>query len=216
MIKKFLNPDSAWETSTFSDIPALPDTSNSTIRHFCIVAGGLALILSRNRDAAIASHYSHSAELYDLLSKELRKYGKTSASAGLINNVLHEVAQVADPLTMESLKKCLEFRRQHNEKRSQGRNEDAQADTRGGAGSGFIPRYGERMGSRHGDNPSLAPSQVVAQTTPHAGAAIEGHEAAQRLKEKLEQARRHRMDLRSMATLLGAQSSKEGKATSSL
>lgn len=216
MIKKLLNPDSAWETSTFSDIPALPESASEAVRHFCIVAGGLALILSRNRDAAIEKHYAHAAELYELLGRELRKHGKTSASAALINNVMHEVAEVADPLTMGSLKKCLEFRRRHDEKRNQARREEAAGDSRVASGSGFFSRYGPRTRARQDASASVAMPDSDIQAVLHTDAAINGHEAAIRLKEKLEQARRRRQELGPVSTLFGSQSSSDGKATSSL
>lgn len=217
MIKRILNPDSAWETSTFSDIPSLPESASETIRHFCIVAGGLALILSRNRDAAIERHYAHAAELYELLGRELRKYGKTSASAELINNVMHEVAEVADPLTMASLKKCLEFRRRHDASRGRaGREAGAGNDTQPSA-SGFHSRLGLRTRASRVAAESMAMPDSDIQAVMQTDAAINGSsQAAQRLKQALEQARRRRQDLGLASTLRTPQSSSDGKATSSL
>lgn len=188
MISKLLNPDSVWETSTFSDIPTLPN-ANDTIRHFCIVAGGLALILSRNKEAAIRLHYPYTVEMYELLGKELRKFGKTSAGAGLINNVMHEVAQVADPLTMSSLKICLENRRSHDVMRKVAREEDGDSRPRSGA-SGFLSRIGRKTLQ----GPDLSASSAGIETAEQRGA--QGTdvtpEAARRLKEAVENARRQR------------------------
>lgn len=216
MIKRILNPDSAWETSTFSDIPSLPESASETIRHFCIVAGGLALILSRNRDAAIDRHYAHAAEMYALLGRELRKYGKTSANAELINNVMHEVAEVADPLTMASLKKCLEFRRRHDANRGQSRHEDGAGNVTQPSGSGFHSRLGLRTRTSRVAAQSMAMPDSDIQALMRTDAAPDGNEAAQRLKQTLEQARRRRQELGQARSLRAPQSSSDGKATSSL
>jgi hypothetical protein len=81
-------------------------------------------------------------EMYELLGKEIRKYGRTSAVAGLINNVMYEVAEVEDPLTMLSLKECLEDRRSHDAMRKAAREEDG--DSRPRDVSGLLSRIGRK------------------------------------------------------------------------
>lgn len=187
MISKLLNPDSVWETSTFSDIPTIPD-AHETIRHFCIVAGGLALILSRNKDTAIRLHYPYTVEMYELLGKELRKYGRTSAGAGLINNVMHEVAQVADPITMSSLKRCLENRCNHDVLRKAAREEEG--DSRPREASGFLSRIGRK--TLQGPDLSASSAGIETADQRRAQGPDVTPEAARRLKEAVENARRQR------------------------
>lgn len=215
MIRKLLNPVSAWETSSFSDIPMLSDSASEAVRHFCIIAGGLALILSRNRATSIERNYSYTAELYELLSKELRKHGKTSAGAGLIINVMHEVADVADPLTMASLRRCLEYRRQHDVKRGRS---SADPDGKQAAGAASQPD-GFRASSDVSRSPSADPQDVVQGIDVSQGdgnSQDPGDEAARRLKTAVELARKRRQALMPVTGAPAAQSRSDGKIASSL
>lgn len=95
----------------------LPDGASEVSRQFAVAAGGLALILSRTPPRAIQVHFPKTKALYDLLYQELRKYGKTSAGADLINEVMHEVAEHADPKTKVALKACFRDRVEYDQRR---------------------------------------------------------------------------------------------------
>ncbi|MDO8277269.1 MAG: hypothetical protein Q7T63_03980 [Burkholderiaceae bacterium] len=101
---------SAWSNSPYSDLPEIKADASETLRHFFIVAGGLALILSRHSEPQIKAHYPATRELYRVLRSQLRRVGKTNASAELISDVMHEVSQVVDTQTRLALKACYEAR----------------------------------------------------------------------------------------------------------
>lgn len=106
---KFLH-SKAWSVSAFSELPEIRQEASESVRHFCVVAGGLALILSRVSETEIRSSYPATRELYKTLKTQLARIGKTNATSEMISDVMHEVAQVADLKTRASLKACLEAR----------------------------------------------------------------------------------------------------------
>lgn len=99
-----------WAASAFSELPEIREEASESFRHFCIVAGGLALILSRLSASEIRTSYPATRDLHQTLKSQLARIGKTNATAEMISDVMHEVAQVADPKTRQSLKACLEVR----------------------------------------------------------------------------------------------------------
>ena len=108
----------AWSTSTFSELPEIKSDAPQTLQHFCVVAGGLALILSRLSPLEIRTRFRATEELYRSLRHQLRKRGKTNADVDMISEVMHEVAQVADPHTRSSLKACLHARSSYEQERA--------------------------------------------------------------------------------------------------
>jgi hypothetical protein len=100
----------AWRTSRFSDLPELSVEASDTTNNFLIVAGGLSLLLSRTSAENIRRSYASTVELHLLLTRELRRHGRTSAGAELLNDVLHEAAHLVDPATRAALKSCFEAR----------------------------------------------------------------------------------------------------------
>lgn len=103
MLSRF-NRSGTWTTSSYSDIPTPPDGVTDVVRNFYVIAGGLALVLSRTRTQLIDLHFRYTRDLYDQLRDDLRAHGKTNANAKLINEVMHEVAQCADPETKAALR----------------------------------------------------------------------------------------------------------------
>lgn len=101
----------------YQAILTLPEGANEVSQQFVVVAGGLGLILSRTQPRAIEAHFPRTKALYELLFTELRKYGKTSAGADLINEVMHEVAEHADPTTMKALKSCFRDRVEYDQRK---------------------------------------------------------------------------------------------------
>lgn len=156
MISKLFKTKSVWRQSPFSDLPSLEEPLSRTSRELCIIAGGLALVLSRIPPHGIPKNYAAAAELHELLTKQLRKYGKTSATADLILKVMHEVAPVADPTTVSALKRCLEMRRVFEARRRLEMGPESEQDS-GGQGSGFLSRVSMSGSSRQMPAPALAP-----------------------------------------------------------
>jgi len=100
----------AWFRSRYSDLPQLRADAASEVKHYCVIAGGLALILSRRPPRALAGRFMASQELYQLLRRQLRGRGHAAPSAELLSEVMHEVATVADPSTRAALRTCLAAR----------------------------------------------------------------------------------------------------------
>lgn len=115
MLGNIFNSAKAWRTSAFSELPQVQPEAPDLIQHFCIIAGGLALILSRHTAIEVRCNFRSTLELYQELRYQLRKVGRSSASAELLNDVMHEVAQVADAHTRASLKICLHARTEYEQ-----------------------------------------------------------------------------------------------------
>lgn len=103
---QWIGSKSAWNCSRFSDLPQLKHDQRSGAHHWCVVAGGLALILSRSSDAQRRAHFTSTEALYEMLRESLRQGRRPRAGAALVGDVMHEVAQVADPMTHASLGAC--------------------------------------------------------------------------------------------------------------
>ena len=116
----FLFPG-AWTNSPFSDLPELKPNTSETLRHFCVVAGGIALVLSRLSESQIRTSYPATQDLYKQLRSQIRRTGKTNVTAEMLSDVMHEVTQVVDAQTRVSLKACYEARAAYEAKR-RGRN----------------------------------------------------------------------------------------------
>lgn len=103
---QWIGSKGAWNCSRYSDLPQLKDDQRSGAHHWCVVAGGLALILSRSNDAQRAARFTATEALYEMLRESLRQGHRPRASTALVGDVMHEVAEVADPLTHASLGEC--------------------------------------------------------------------------------------------------------------
>jgi hypothetical protein len=126
---KIFSGGKAWSASAFSDLPEIRADAPATLQHFCIVAGGLALILSRLSPIEMRTKFRATEELYRCLKHQLRKMEKTNADAELISDVMHEVAEVADPHTRISLKTCLEARSTYEQQRRHAHSSHAAPDS---------------------------------------------------------------------------------------
>jgi len=103
-----------------SELPQVQADAHETTRHLLNVAGGLALVLSRCRPREVDRDYPNAAELYRVLRHDLKRYGRTSATADLMLETLHEVAERLDPVSRQSLRACLEARRTHDRRKESG------------------------------------------------------------------------------------------------
>lgn len=91
-----------WRSSEW----ALPHPRRETqpdTRRWMAVAGGLALILSRVPPSEQRARFASTLQAYALIRRRLRQSRPVDASAGLLNDVMHEVAEVADPVTRSGL-----------------------------------------------------------------------------------------------------------------
>lgn len=99
------------------ELPQVQAGTHETTRHLLNVAGGLALVLSRCNEREIDREYPNAAELYRLLKHDLKRYGRTSATAELMLEASHEVSERLDPVSRHSLRASLEARRVHDRRK---------------------------------------------------------------------------------------------------
>lgn len=97
-----------WIRSSYSDLPTLALGATPLMQHWLMVAGGLALILSRAQPAEIAGSYASTRQLHGELRRSLRLRQVPAASAELLNETMHEIARIADPLTRTALRACFD------------------------------------------------------------------------------------------------------------
>lgn len=92
-----------WSRSDFLGLPLLQLDAEPQLQRWQVVAGGLALVLSRLAPGE-GRHYSASFKLYNVLRRRLQHRSAIAPSSELLNDVMHEIASVADPLTLKCLR----------------------------------------------------------------------------------------------------------------
>lgn len=94
-----------WRASEL-ELPRMDPAASLLQQRWCVVAGGLALILSRLGETERASRFSYTDQLYAGIREALQRARPVAAGAELIGEVMHEVAETADGLTRQCLKSC--------------------------------------------------------------------------------------------------------------
>lgn len=104
---------SPWRHAPFdiSELPQPAACADEATRRLLLVAGGLALVLSRCNPKEVERQYPSAYELYTLLRSELKRHGKTSETADLLLDTMHEVSERLDPVSRHALRASLEVRR---------------------------------------------------------------------------------------------------------
>lgn len=146
MLTRLFGEAGVWKSSKFSDLPELWVDASETAAHFLVVAGGLSLMLSRASENEVNKRLTCSSALHSLLRRELKEYGRSSASAELLNQVFHECGHLVDSATRSSLKACLEPRMQYDAARR-----GAALCTRSGASNSRLSKY-DAESSSSGDS----------------------------------------------------------------
>ncbi len=95
----------AWQGSGLV-LPAIDAAADAALQRWCVVAGGLALLLSRASETERAARFGHSIALYGFIHRRLRQSQCVRVSPELISEVMHEISEIADPLTRNCLKAC--------------------------------------------------------------------------------------------------------------
>lgn len=99
-----------WRVAEISELPALDRSASAVGNQLLVLAGGLALTLSRCSADERRRTYPRAAQLYALLRKELRLHGKTSANSALLLEAFHETSEHLDPHSREAFHRCLDAR----------------------------------------------------------------------------------------------------------
>lgn len=127
-----------WRHSSENELPIVTDErarQNPTTQKFLVLAGGIALVLSRATPEQHRKRFRATSRLYSLLKTELQKHGRTSATATHLLDAFHEVAEELDPLSREAFKLCLEARRQYEASRRDRASPQSVVDPAVGAGA---------------------------------------------------------------------------------
>jgi hypothetical protein len=95
-----------WQRSDFLGLPTVVAQEDVMLQRWQVVAGGLALVLSRETRAGRDIRYRSTMRLYHGLRRRLRQGRVIDAGPELLNDVMHEVASSADPLTTQCLRAC--------------------------------------------------------------------------------------------------------------
>jgi hypothetical protein len=103
LLAQWMTSKGSWRCGEFSDLPAPARDADAAVQQWTIVAGGLALILSRASAPETAERFAATLQLYDLLRERLRQRLRVGASAALLGETMHEIAAVADPMTKTAL-----------------------------------------------------------------------------------------------------------------
>lgn len=96
-----------WVRSRFGDLPSLHADDTPVHQTWLILAGGIALILSRASKSELETRFACSHQLYALAHGRLQKKRLPKPDPALLRDALHEIANLADPMTKEAGRECL-------------------------------------------------------------------------------------------------------------
>lgn len=106
-----------WRDTAAADLPQMPsqhDDLPSATQQLLLVAGGLALVLSRCPASMRGRRFPAATRLYALLRRDLRRNDRSSARAALLLDAFHEVTMQLDAVSHQAFKRCLQARRDHD------------------------------------------------------------------------------------------------------
>jgi hypothetical protein len=106
-LMKWAGSPAAWTVSEL-ELPRVDPAADPSLQRWCAVAGGLGLILSRLGSMERSARFPQTEALYALIRRRLRHSEPVRAGAELLGEVMHEIADSADPLTRACLKACFE------------------------------------------------------------------------------------------------------------
>jgi len=93
----------SWKVSEFAEFPALPRDADEAQRDDFLIAGGLALVLSRCPRHAVPRRFRAAIRVYEALKRGGgRRDGLTPE---LVSDASHEVAEFVDQATRDALRR---------------------------------------------------------------------------------------------------------------
>lgn len=96
-----------WVRSPFGDLPRLRADDAMAHQTWLILAGGMALILSRASSAELKERFAATRQVYAIARTRLEKRRLPKPDAALLRDALREIANLADPMTKEAGRECL-------------------------------------------------------------------------------------------------------------
>src|SRR6478752_3760442 len=97
-----------WAPSDFGGLPSVQHEAEPLLQRWQVVAGGLALVLSRASRTERDARFHATNRLFQGLRRRLRQGAAIDASPELIQDVMHEIAGVADVQTTQCLRACFD------------------------------------------------------------------------------------------------------------
>ena len=97
-----------WTPSAYLGLPAVQTQEDPLLQRWQVVAGGIALVLSRLSASEQKARFSATARLYPYLRQRLREARSVDVAPELLSDVMHELAGVADPLTTRCVRACFD------------------------------------------------------------------------------------------------------------
>ncbi|HSV81698.1 MAG TPA: hypothetical protein VLK85_21090 [Ramlibacter sp.] len=99
-----------WSGSDFLGLPLVQREEDLALQRWQVVAGGLALVLSRLSESERNARFPVSLRLYRYLRERLRSGRPVQAAPEVLSDVMHELAGEADPATIRCLRSCFDER----------------------------------------------------------------------------------------------------------
>ena len=96
------------EPARYSELPSITEFDDEDLRDWGLIAGGLALVLSRCSSRAVERDFSAAAQAYRSVRRQMRRDAAIDVSAQLLNDASHEVAAYADAATRQALARRLQ------------------------------------------------------------------------------------------------------------
>ena len=96
-----------WVRSPFGDLPLLRADDAMAHQTWLILAGGMALILSRASEAELESRFAATRQVYGIARSRLETRRLPKPAPLLLRDALQEIANLADPMTREAGRECL-------------------------------------------------------------------------------------------------------------
>ena len=101
-----------WNPSRFSELPTLAADDDEVHLDYRLLAGGLALLLSRCSERSAERDFGASLQAYASLRSQLKSRTPVGLSAQVLMDLSHEIAQLADAATRQAARRCLARSRQ--------------------------------------------------------------------------------------------------------
>jgi hypothetical protein len=107
MFSLLLSRPARWFGSEFSQLPVFEHGESQSLRDYRLLAGGLALVLSRCSERVARRDFPASLKASRALRRQLRG-GEPWLPSDQLSELSHEIAMVADAATREAARRCLQ------------------------------------------------------------------------------------------------------------
>jgi hypothetical protein len=106
-IISWVRPSGGWVRSSYGDLPALRADDAAMHQTWLILAGGIALVLSRASRAEVEERFAAARQVYDIARARLAKRRLPKPDPDLLRDALQEIGHLADPMTREAGRECM-------------------------------------------------------------------------------------------------------------